>query len=142
MTDTHETQWRVLLENPAAISSIFGETDPDLSNARLLGISISEGGSLLTLNLAVNQVPARQPTRRMTNSANATSIELQCLALEEASIAARPGDSSVSCEIAKQHEAGRMIRIIGASTEVVIRCGFLRVNHIVPYTANYSPKTM
>ena len=124
------------------MSSMFGDTDPDLSSARLLGISISEGGSLLTLSLAVDQIPARQPSRKTTESANATSIELHCLALEEVSVTAHSGDSRVSCEITKEHEAGRVIRLKGASTDAVIRCGFLRVNHIVPYTADYSPTAM
>lgn len=124
------------------MSSTFGNTDPDLSNARLLGISIAEGGSLLTLNLSVDQVPARKPTRSTTDAANATSIEMQCLALQDTSIAVRVGDSRVSCKIARQLDGGRMILIKGASTDIVIRCGFLRVNHIVPYTVDYSPRAI
>lgn len=138
MVNPHQTQWRSLLENPAAMNSVFGEADPDLSDVRLVGISISEGGSLLTLNLAIKQAPVRQPARWRSSSANTISIELQCLGLEEASIVARSGDSIVSCEIEKEYEAGRVIRIVGASTDVVIRCGFLRVNRIVPYAVDYS----
>jgi hypothetical protein len=136
MTNPHQIEWRGLLENPAAMISVFGEADPDLSDARLLGINIAEGGSLLTLKLAAKQAPGSQSVRWKT--ANAISIELQCLGLEQASINTRCGESTVSCDITKEGEAGRMIRMMGSSTDVVIRCGFLRVNHLVPYTADYS----
>jgi len=140
MTNPDQTQWRNLLENPAAMSSVFGGADPDLSDARLLGIDIAEGGSLLTLKLSVNQAPGSQSGRWKT--ANAISMELQCLGLEQASISTRSGDSTVSCEIKNEDGKGRIIRMIGPSTDVVIRCGFLRVNHLVPYTADNSREAM
>lgn len=138
MINPQQPQWRSLLENPAAMNSVFGEADPDLSDVRLVGISVAEGGSLLTLKLAIKQAPARQPVRWKPNSANSISFELQCLGLEEASIIARSGESIVSCAIEQDREAGRVIRMVGPSTNVVIRCGFLRVDHIVPYAVDYS----
>jgi len=136
MTNLPQVEWRGLLENPAAMHSVFGEADPDLSEARLVGINIAEGGSLLSLTLAVNQSPVSHPAR--WKAANAVSIELQCLGLEQASIGVRSGNSTVSCEITKEGQSGRMIRIIGPWADVVIRCGFLRVNRLVPYTVDYS----
>ncbi len=94
MTNPHQVEWRSLLENPTAMHSVFGESDPDLSEARLVGTNIAEGGSLLTLTLAVNQAPVSRPAR--WKAANAVSIELQCLGLEQASIGVRCGNSTVS----------------------------------------------
>jgi hypothetical protein len=140
MTNAHQIEWRGLLENPAAIHSVFGEIDPDLTEVRLVGTNIAEGGSLLTLTLAVKRVPVSRPAR--WKAANAVSIELQCLGLEQASISMRCGNSTVSCEITKQGPVERMIRIIGPSADVVIRCGFLRVNRLVPYTVDYSQEAI
>lgn len=140
MTTSHSFHWRDLLENPAAIASVFGEADPDLSAVRLHGIDVAEGGSFLTVKFSVRRELDRLPNR-WGSKVDEISIELQCLALVEASMSIRSGDSTVRCEFTNDSVSGRALRIRGA-TDVSIRCGFVRVNHIVPYVADYSPEAM
>jgi len=112
---------------------VFGDADPDLSAVRFVGMDVAKGGSHVTLKSAVRYAPASPPASVVKDSATAISIQLQCLAL---SLAMQSDYSTVLCEREKVNS--RVRRTVGPSIDLVIRCGFLRINHIVPYTTDYS----
>jgi hypothetical protein len=134
MTISDKTHWREVLVNPEAVASVFGECDPDLRSVRLQALGIAECGSAISIKLAVECTPTNQPRRWPKIDANATSIELQCLDLRELSLTMRSGESAVSCELRMDEQpSSRNVEIHGSSTDLLIRCGFLKVNRITPY---------
>jgi hypothetical protein len=138
MTISDKIHWRELLLNPEAVASVFGENDPDLGAVRLQALGIAECGSAINIKLAVECAPLNQPLRWPRTNANATSIELQCLDLRELSLTMRSGESAVSCKLGTdERHSSRTVEIHGSSTDLLIRCGFLKVNRITPYS--YDP---
>jgi hypothetical protein len=119
------------------MKSVFGGVDPNLSAVRLTGIDAGERGSGVRLKMALTSSWVDPSVRWQRMSANAVSIELQCFGLEELSVAMQPGDSTVSCEITRDEAGHRVLRVVGPSIDLVIRCGSMSVNHILPYTADY-----
>lgn len=130
-------QWRGFLDNPAAVKTVFGGVDPNLEAVRLMGMDAGANGSSVRLKMALTSPRTNPSVRWQRMSANAVSIELQCFGLEELSVAMQPGDSTVSCEITRDSAGHRVLRIVGPSIDLVIRCDSMRVNHIVPYIAEY-----
>jgi immunity protein 50 of polymorphic toxin system len=117
------------------MKSVFKEADPSLSAVRLMGMDGGERGSCLKLKVALNYDGANPPVRWQRIDANALSIEMLCFGLQELSMAMQPGDSTVTCDITKDPAGNQVLRIAGPSIDLVIRCGYVRINHILPYTA-------
>jgi len=138
MSNPIPAQWRGFLENPGAVKSVFGGVDPNLAAVRLMGMDTGESGPGVRLKMALTSPRTNPSVRWQRMSANAVSIELQCFGLEELSVAMQRGDSTVSCEITRDAAGHRMLRIVGPSIDLVIRCDSMRINHIVPYTSEYS----
>lgn len=137
MSSENPAQWRGFLENPAAMKSVFGGVNPTLAALRLMRMDTGDSGSSLRLKMALKSRRADPSVRWQRMSADAVSIELLCFGLEELSVAMQPGDSTVSCEITRDAAGHRMLRIIGPSIDLVIRCDSMTVNHIFPYTAEH-----
>ena len=135
MFDLNQKQWRGFIENPAAMKSVFAGVDPCLSAVRLIGMDTGDGGSCLRLKLSLHYARKKPPAPWQKTQANSLSIELQCYGLLEVSVTMQPGDSTVSCDISQDPGGNRVLKILGPSIDLLIRCGFLRINHILPYTA-------
>ena len=120
------------------MKSVFGGVDPNLSALRLMGTDGGEQGSSVRLKMALSYAPVKPPLRWQKMSANAIAVELQCFGMEELSVSMQPGDSRVTCEITRDAAGHRMLRMIGPSIDLVIRCGSMRINHIVPYLSENS----
>lgn len=138
MAHSSPEQWRGFLDNPTAMKSVFGGVNPNLEALRLMGMDAGESGSGVRLKMALTCAHANPSVRWQRMRADAVSIELQCFGLEELSVAMQPGDSTVSCEITRDAAGHRVLRIVGPSIDLVIRCGSMQVNHIVPYTSEWS----
>jgi hypothetical protein len=138
MIDSNQVPWRGFVENPAAMESAFDEADASLSAVRLMGMDAGECGSCLSLKVALKYARAKPLACCQRISANAVAIELQCFGLEELSVSMQPGDSTVYCDITRDQAGNRVLRIAGPSIDLLVRCGFLRVNHILPYAAEVS----
>ncbi len=138
MTALNHEQWRGFIENPAAMKSVFAQADPCLSAVRFTGMDPGNGDSGLRLKLALHYARAKPPAPWQRVKANSISIELQCFGLQEVSVSMQPGDSTVSCDITQDATGHRVLRIVGPSIDLLIRCAFLRMNHILPYSAESS----
>jgi hypothetical protein len=135
MPDLNQTQWRGFADNPAVMKSVFAEVDPYLSAVRLTGMDSGDCGSCLRLKLALHCARTKPPAAWKRINADSVSIELQCFGLQELSVTMQPGDSTVTCDITQDTAGNRVLRVVGRSIDLLIRCGFLRINHILPYTA-------
>jgi hypothetical protein len=142
MANLDRAKWRSLLENPAAMKSLFGDTDPDLSRVRFTGLHVAELCSMVSVTLAVDWETVHRPKRWGTGGGNTVSIELQCIDIEELSLGMRTGESIVSCEIGTGDSSERTVRIHGDRTELIVRCQRLRANKLIPYHADYSPASL
>ena len=140
MSDFRSASWRGFVENTAAMRSVFTEVDPNLSAVRLTGMDAAEG-SCLKLKVALSYDGEKPLVCWQRIEANALSIELQCFGLKELTMAMQPGYGTVSCDISKDPGGNQVLRIVGPSIDLLIRCGYLRINHIVPYTAEFFPAT-
>jgi hypothetical protein len=138
MPDLNRVPWRGFIENPAAMKSLFAEADPCLSAVRFTGMDAGDGDSCLRLKLTLHfgRKNTSVPWQRV--QANSVSIELQCFGLQELAVTMQPGDSIVSCDITQDALGNRVLQIVGPSIDLLIRCGFLKVNHVLPYTSEHS----
>ena len=135
MTVLNQVQWRGFIENPVAMKSIFAQAGPCLSAVRFTGMDPGTGDSCLRLKLALHYARTKPPLPWQRVKANSISVELQCFGLQELSVSMQPGDSAVLCDITQDATGNRVLRIIGPSIDLLIRCAFLRMNHILPYSA-------
>ncbi len=121
------------------MESVFDEVDATLSAVRLMGMDAAQGGSCLSLKVALKYPRPKPLACCQRISADAVSIDLHCFGLEELSVSMQPGDSAVYCDLTRDTLGNRVLRIIGPSIDLLVRCGFLRVNHVVPYAAESFP---
>ncbi len=117
------------------MKSLFAEADPCLSAVRFTGMDAGDGESCLRLKLVLHFVGTKPPIPWQRVQANSVSIELQCFGLQELAVTMQPGDSIVTCDITQDPLGNRVLRIVGPSIDLLIRCGFLKVNHVLPYTS-------
>lgn len=125
--------WRKFTMNPEAIASVFGDSDPSLRDVKLSKGEFSDDGPTLYLDLEINDYPSNPPIRWKRVPSNTVVIQFQCLGIQSLSIGMSFEFGKVSCEIS-QGEGGHIeISISGSTTTALVRCGFIRVNHVTPY---------
>jgi hypothetical protein len=135
MPVSSQAQWPGFVEIPSAMKSVFAGGDPSLASVRFAGMDAGDGGSCLRLKLALHYARTSLPAPWQRIKANSVSLELQCFGLQEISVSMQPGDSTVSCDISQDTTGNRVLRIVGPSIDLQIRCAFLRMGHLLPYAA-------
>ena len=132
------SSWRKFTMNPEAIASVFGEFDPSLSDVKLSKGEFSDEGPTLLLSFEINDYPSNPPTRWNRAPSNLVVIQLQCLGVQSLSMGMNSEFGKISCQMSKDEGGLIEIHISGNSTTALVRCGFIRINHVTPYLRDSS----
>ena len=123
--------WSTLLENPEAIRSLF-DNEPSLLGIRLTDIALSQDGPTVTLHLDLNDYPSRPPARWTRVDANAVTVSLQLLGVENFTFRGWSTENVVSWDITRQG-VQLSIRLNGATVQAELQCIGIRVAQIQGY---------
>lgn len=136
------SSWRKFTMNPEAIASVFGESDPTLRDVKLSKGEFSDDGPTLYLDLEINDYPSNPPVRWKRVPSNTVVIQFQCLGIQSLSICMSSEFGKVSCEMSQGEGGPIEIHISGSTTTALVRCSFVRINHVTPYLKDDSPETV
>lgn len=131
--------WRKFTMNPEAITSVFGESEPSLSNVKLSRGEFSDDGPTLYLSLEIDDYPSKPPIRWKRVPGNTVEIQFQCLGVQSVSMSMSSEFGKVSCVMSEAEGGLVEIHITGSTTTALVRCGFIRINHVTPYLKDLSP---
>ena len=132
------SSWRKFTMNPEAIASAFGESDPSLRDVKLSKGEFSDDGPTFNFSLEINDYPTDPPIRWKRVPSNVVVIQFQCLGVQKLSMSMSTEFGRVSCEM-REGEGGLIeILISGNTTESLVRCSFIRINHVTPYLKDSS----
>ncbi len=124
--------WLDLLENPQAISTLFGSA-PSLDGVEIISTKLDRDGPTVDLSVALNEYPAHIPTKWRSLEADAVVLVLQLMALESLHIEGWSTTNRANISIVRR--SGSQLELLATADAFRMSCifGFLRVAGISPY---------
>jgi hypothetical protein len=119
------------LENPKAIEMFVPE--PSLECVILTRLLLDREGPTVTMHVQLRDYPARPPAKWHLQQHNTVVMELQAMGVEHFLVKGWTVDNNVSISIERLADRKLKIRAVGASVEIELRCGWLRVVGVTPY---------
>lgn len=124
--------WTDLIENPQALSSLFG-TAPSLDNVRVSEITFAEGGPTISLSVELNEFPADPPQRWKKDLANAVVLKVQLLGIQSIEVSGWTTENIVSFRFERQQLGTITVQAIGLDFTLRCSCSWIRIDKVCPY---------
>jgi hypothetical protein len=124
--------WTELIENPQALSSVFG-TAPSLDGVRVTAVALDEGGPTVSLNVALNEYPIKPPARWRRKAANAVVLGIRLLGVEDLGIHGWTSENQVTFRFERQSSGRILVEVSGPAFDLRCSCGWIRVDKVSPY---------
>lgn len=124
--------WTDVLENPAAIHSVF-DTPPSLGNCSVKNMEFKDDGPSVHITFRLNAYPSRPPHRWARFGANAATMELRFFGLTSVDLRGWGTDNVANTDMTRSDE-GIIVTISGPETALRLTCGWAYVVMLEPYT--------
>jgi hypothetical protein len=124
--------WLDAVQNPKAIKEIF-EVVPSLKDVEVVSFLIDRDGPTVVVHLALNEPPDRLPARKKRIGANAVTLKLQLLGVDELALEGWATENRASVEIKLDSVRRIEVSIDGSTMRFKSRCQWVRIEGVEAY---------
>jgi hypothetical protein len=124
--------WLDAIQNPEAIKQIF-EVPPTLGDVEVVSVLISRDGPTVEVHLALDETPNRLSARLKTIHANAVTLKLQLLEVDELTLEGWATENRASIDIAANDAKNIEVSIKGSTMRFRCHCRWIRIDGVTPY---------
>jgi hypothetical protein len=127
-----DMNWLELVEHPKAVTTVFNDT-PSLKSVEIISVLADRDGPTATIEIALNQPPAKLPQRWQRIKANAATLKLQLLGVESLVFSGWASENQGDVDIREGRSNEIIVQIKGATTRFKCRCRWMRIAGLTGY---------